>query len=226
MSGLTCEQLDELEVRVTELLEELWVKGSGRPRTLTLREALIVTCGYERNNITEEIWAEIFDVSQSTISRCITSLTPLIDQATDEFRPSAEEAAEAARGAIPLVDGTLWPCLSWSGKRELWAGKYKTTGHGSLIITDLEGCITFVSDPVPGNRHDMAKLKRSECEAILKVATMAGWLVMTARPGGWGCGRPLCPFLAVLGCPALWLSGAVGERTRRCIPSPTCSKTF
>jgi len=60
MSGLTCGQLDELEIRVSELLEEPWVKGSGRPRELTLREALIVACGYERNNITEEIWAEIF----------------------------------------------------------------------------------------------------------------------------------------------------------------------
>ena len=68
MSGLTYEQLDELEARVTELLEEPWVKGSGRPRDLTLREALIVACGYERNNITEEIWAEIFDVDQSTIT--------------------------------------------------------------------------------------------------------------------------------------------------------------
>jgi hypothetical protein len=170
MSGLTCEQLDELEVRVTELLEKPWDKGSGRPRELTLREALIVACGYERNNITEEIWAEIFDVDQSTISRCITLLTPLIGQATEEFRPAAEEAAEAARGAIVLVDGTLWPCWSWSGKRELWAGKYKTTGHGSLIITNLEGRVIFVSGPVPGNKHDMAKLRESECEAILKFA--------------------------------------------------------
>jgi len=37
-----------------------------------LREALIVASGYVRNNITEEIWAEIFDVDQSTISRYIT----------------------------------------------------------------------------------------------------------------------------------------------------------
>jgi hypothetical protein len=170
MSGLTCEQLDELEVRVTELLEKPWDKRSGRPRELTLREALIVACGYERNNITEEIWAEIFDVDQSTISRCITLLTPLIGQATEEFRPAAEETAEAASGAIVLVDGTLWPCWSWSGKRELWAGKYKTTGHGSLIITNLEGRVIFVSGPVPGNKHDMAKLRESECEAILKLA--------------------------------------------------------
>ena len=60
--------------------------------------------------------------------------------------------------------------LVWAGERELWAGKYKTTGHGSLIITNLAGRITFVSEPVPGNQHDMAKLKGSDCEIILKLA--------------------------------------------------------
>jgi hypothetical protein len=170
MSGLDAEQLDELEELVSELLQNPWDKVRGRVRELTLREALIVASGYARNNITEEIWAEIFDVDQSTISRYITFLTPLIDKATAGFRPSAEEAAEATRGAIALVDGTLWPCWSWSGERELWAGKYKTTGHGSLIITNLSGRITHVSDPVPGNQHDMAKLKGSDCEMILKAA--------------------------------------------------------
>jgi hypothetical protein len=170
MSGLDAEQLDELEDYVAELLEEPWDKGNGRPRELTLREALIVASGYARNNITEEVWAEIFDVDQSTISRYIACLTPLIDNATADFRPSAEEAAQAMRGAIALVDGTLWPCWSWSGERELWAGKYKTTGHGSLIIANLSGRITYVSDPVPGNQHDMAKLKESDCEMILKAA--------------------------------------------------------
>jgi hypothetical protein len=118
-----------------------------------------VACGYARNNITEEIWAEIFDVDQSTISRYIIFLTPLIDQATAGFRPAAEEAAEATRGAIVLVDGTLWPCWSWAANRELWSGKYKTTGHGSLIITNLAGRITFVSEPVTGNpaRHGQAE---------------------------------------------------------------------
>ena len=116
MSGLDAEQLGELEELVTELLQEPWDKGTGRIRELTLREALIVTCGYARNNITEEIWAEIFDVDQSTISRYITFLTPLTETATAEFRPSAEDAAEATRGAIALVDGTLWPCWSWAGR--------------------------------------------------------------------------------------------------------------
>ncbi len=170
MSGLDAGQLDALEQMVADLLEKPWDQGTGRPKELTLREALVVTSGYMRQNIIEEVWADIFDVDQSTISRYITFLTPLIGQATAELRPSAEEAAEATRGAIALVDGTLWPCWSWSGERELWAGKYKTTGHGSLIVTNLTGRVTFASAPVPGNQHDMAKLTGSECEMILKLA--------------------------------------------------------
>ena len=107
---------------------------------------------------------------QATISRYITELTPVIDQATAEFRPTAEEAAEATQGAIALVDGTLWPCWSWNGESKLWSGKYKTTGHGSLIITNLQGRVTFVSEPVTGNQHDMKKLKGSAVERVLKKA--------------------------------------------------------
>jgi DDE superfamily endonuclease/Helix-turn-helix of DDE superfamily endonuclease len=170
MSGLDSAQLDELEQMVSELLEEPWDKGEGRPRELTLREALIVTCGYLRQNIIEDVWAEIFGVAQSTISRYITFLTPFVEKVTDKDRPASEAAAEATRGVIALVDGTLWPCWSWDGERELWSGKYKTTGHGSLIIANLQGRITFVSEPVTGNQHDMAKLKGSAVEKILKKA--------------------------------------------------------
>jgi DDE superfamily endonuclease/Helix-turn-helix of DDE superfamily endonuclease len=155
---------------VAELLDEPWNKGEGRPRELTLREALIVTSGYLRQNIVEEVWADIFDVAQSTISRYITFLTPLIEKATEEDRPTAEDAAEATRGAIALVDGTLWPCWSWTGESKLWSGKYRTTGHSSLIVANLQGRVIFVSDPVAGNQHDMAKLKRSDVEKILKKA--------------------------------------------------------
>jgi DDE superfamily endonuclease/Helix-turn-helix of DDE superfamily endonuclease len=170
MSGLDAEQLDELEYRVTGLLEEPCDKEEGRPRELTLREALVITCGYLRQNIIEDVCADIFGVAQSTISRYITFLTPFVEKAAEEDRPAAGDAAGATRGAVALVDGTLWPCWSWDGERKLWSGTYKTTGHGSLIVTDLQGRITFVSDPVSGNKHDTAKLKRSEAEKILKEA--------------------------------------------------------
>jgi hypothetical protein len=170
MAGLNEAQLDELEDRVAGLLDGPWDKGEGRPRELALREALVVTCGYLWQNIIEDVWADIFDVDQSTISRYITFLTPFVENATQQDRPTEEDAAEATRDAIALVDGTLWPCWSWDGEDELWAGKYKTTGHGSLIVTNLQGRITFVSEPVTGNRHDMAKLKGSVVEKILQKA--------------------------------------------------------
>lgn len=59
MSGLDSTQLDELEQDVSLLLEEPWDKGEGRPREFTLREALIVTCGYLRQNIVEDVWSFI-----------------------------------------------------------------------------------------------------------------------------------------------------------------------
>jgi len=58
MSGLDEEQLSELEYRTAGLLEEPWDKGEGRPRELTLRAALVVTCSYMRQNIIEEVWAD------------------------------------------------------------------------------------------------------------------------------------------------------------------------
>jgi hypothetical protein len=62
-----------------------------------------------RQNIIDDVWADIFDVAQSTISRYITFLTPFVEKATEKDRPAAEDAAEATSNAVALVDGTLWP---------------------------------------------------------------------------------------------------------------------
>ena len=51
MSGLGSEQLDELVWRIEDQLEEPWHKGIGRPKDLSLREAVVVACGYMRQNI-------------------------------------------------------------------------------------------------------------------------------------------------------------------------------
>src|SRR5713101_9866038 len=103
MSGLGSEQLDELEERIAVLLESPWDSGTGRPKELTLREAIIVSSGYARQNIIEDVWAEIFDTSQPTISRIITQITPLIEKATADFRPTAEDAKAAVRGQTVLL---------------------------------------------------------------------------------------------------------------------------
>jgi len=109
-----------------------WDKGIGRPKSLSLREAIMVALLYNRQSMIEEVIADLFGVSQGTVSDIVSKFTPLIAQVTEEFRPDAEEAMQMTRGRLALVDGTLWPCWSWESAPELWAGKYKTTGHGSL----------------------------------------------------------------------------------------------
>jgi len=151
MSGLDSEQLDELVLRIEEQLDGPWDKGIGRPRSLTLREAIIITCGYMRQNITQEVWAEIFDTSQPVISGIIGKFTPLVEAATEEDRPTAEEAKEAAaREQTVLVDGFLAPTWSWRNIPELWSGKHKATGFKGQAIANLRGDLLFVSDPVTG----------------------------------------------------------------------------
>ena len=167
--GLDAEQLDELEARIEDILPDPWDKGTGRPKSLSLQEAIMVTLLYKRQNMIEEVIADLFGVSQGTVSEIITEFTLLIAQATEEFRPDAEEAKQMTRGRLALVDGTLWPCWSWERAPEMWAGKYKTTGHGSLIIGDEFGNIIFVSDPAPGCDHDMKK-REGEVKGILDLA--------------------------------------------------------
>ena len=171
--GLDAEQLDELEERIQEIIPESWNKGTGRPKSLSLREAIMVTLLYERQNIIQEVIADLFGVSQSIISDIVGEFTPLIAQATEEFVPDAEEAKQVTRGRLVLVDGTLWPCWSWKAAPELWAGKYKTTGHGSLIIGDEFGDIIFVSDPAPGCDHDMKKREG----AVKEILDLAGSVI-------------------------------------------------
>ena len=75
-----------------DILPDPWDKGTGRPKSLSLREAIMVTLLYQRQNMIEEVIADLFGVSQGTVSEIITEFTPLIAQATEEFRPDAEEA--------------------------------------------------------------------------------------------------------------------------------------
>ena len=95
--GLDAEQLDELEARIEDILPDPWDKETGRPKSLSLREAIMVTLPYKRQNMIEEVIADLFGVSQGTVSEIITEFTPLIAQATEEFRPDAEEAKQMTR---------------------------------------------------------------------------------------------------------------------------------
>lgn len=102
--------------------------------------------------------AEYHAVSQSTISRAITAITPLLATALREFTPTAEELPD---GAQLIVDGTLVSCWSWANRAELYSGKHRTTGMNLQVVCDLPGQLRWISDPIDGCRHDSAALRES-----------------------------------------------------------------
>jgi hypothetical protein len=83
--GLDAEQLDELEARIEDILPDPWDKGTGRPKSLSLREAVMVTLLYSRQNMIQEVIGDLFGVSQGAVSEIITEFTPLIAQATERI---------------------------------------------------------------------------------------------------------------------------------------------
>jgi hypothetical protein len=122
------------------------------PPTLGLYASVVVTLAYIRRNRVQEELAETYGVSQSTVSRAIAAVTPLLDKALRPFVPTAEELDPDTQY---IVDGTLLPCWSWAGHRELYSGKHKTTGLNLQVVSTLDGRLAWISDPVDGAHHDV-----------------------------------------------------------------------
>jgi hypothetical protein len=114
-TGLSAVQFAELCRLVREKLG-IWHAACGRPRSLTLGQAVKVTVMYSKNNITQEVIAELLEVSQPTISRVIATLEPVIGNVLADWVP---DLGEATSGRVLLVDGTLTPCWSWADAPDL-----------------------------------------------------------------------------------------------------------
>lgn len=130
----------------------------GWPPILGLYKSVVVTLAYLRTNRTQAELGETYGVSQPTISRAISAITPLVAGALEPFVPTADELDTDQQY---VVDGTLLPCWSWAGHRELYSGKYKTTGMNVQVVCTLDGELAWISDPIDGCRHDVYCLDES-----------------------------------------------------------------
>lgn len=156
-TGLSKAQTHALFTRVEA---EFLAGGSTQkvPPILGLFESMIVALRYLRTNHTETEIAETIGVSQATVSRAITALTPLLESALTPTIPVAEDV-DLSQSII--IDGSLLPCWTWKKHPELFSGKHKTTGYNVQVACDLRGRVLWVSDPVDGCRHDTAALAAS-----------------------------------------------------------------
>ncbi len=153
-TGLTQAQMQELVLRVQDALPEPWDKKTGRPKSCDLYRAVEIACMYVRQNSTQEFLGDLRDISQSTVSRIVTVLVPIIKTELMEFVPTAQEAIEMVQGRVCLVDGTITPCWSYDDHDELWSRKHGTTGFNAQLICLLDGYAVYISDPLPGCTHD------------------------------------------------------------------------
>ncbi len=122
------------------------------PPSVGLYRSILIALTYVRRNRVHQEIAETFRVSQSTVSRAITRLTPVLAKVLADWVPVAEDLD---MGHQYIVDGTLLPCWSWEGHPELYSGKHKTTGLNVQVACDLSGQLAWVSDPVDGSRHEI-----------------------------------------------------------------------
>jgi hypothetical protein len=162
-TGLTVEQFADLCVLVRDELEP-WDSGCGRPRALSLGQAVRVTVMYYKNNVTEEVLGELHGVSQPTISRVINRIEPVVADILGAYVP---DPREVPRGLVVLVDGTLAPCWSWADAPELYSGKHKTTGHKHQVGAGLTGRLLFLTDPLPGRTHDARAFREAKLDNAL-----------------------------------------------------------
>ena len=109
--------------------------GQVWPPIVGLCKSVVIALTYMRRNRVQVELAETYDVSQSTISRAITGITPLLGKLLRKYVPTADELDNQKRY---VVDGTLLPCWSWAGHPELYSGKHKTTGMNVQVACTLD----------------------------------------------------------------------------------------
>jgi DDE superfamily endonuclease/Helix-turn-helix of DDE superfamily endonuclease len=155
-TGFTKDRIVEICALVDAGSED--VGGALWTPILGLFDSVVVTLTYLRRNRVQAELAEAFGVSQLTISRAVTALTPVLGRMLADYVPVAEEFDSQNQY---IIDGTLLPCWSWHGQRQLYSGKHKTTGLNVQVACDLNGRLARISDPVDGCRHDSAALALS-----------------------------------------------------------------
>jgi hypothetical protein len=161
-------QMQELIQRVHASLTEPWNKKTGRKKACGLYWAVETACMYLRQNGTQEFLGDLRGVSQSTISRIVTDLVPIIKAVLEEFVPTAADVIEIVKGRVCLVDGTITPCWSYAEHKELWSRKHGTTGFNAQLVSLLDGSPIYISDPLSGNTHDATAFDETPVAEIVR----------------------------------------------------------
>lgn len=161
-TGLTATQF---AILITALNTHLtWIKPAEKPRRLTLTQALKITLISYRHNLTQEALAHLFDVSQPTISRTISTIERALEKVLTPLTRPLKESLKAPHPHLELA------CPL--GKIN-FSGKHKRAGFNHQVICTLDGKLLAITDPLPGARHDAHTFKAHGLDQLLDVSTLA-----------------------------------------------------
>jgi hypothetical protein len=118
-----------------------------------------------RQNMPQTVAADLFGVSQPTVSRIYRRVLPLLEQVLCLHSPG--DLATAAEGRVVLVDGTDVPTRNRAGAAGNYSGKRHRQGLSIQIASTTSGVLLAVSDPVPGCRHDRRAVTDTGWETTL-----------------------------------------------------------
>lgn len=156
---------------VMEMMEDAfpdWDLSAGRPKRLTLPEAVRMTLMRLRRNVTYAEMGEDFGMAAST---AWTHVQQIADMLARLLAVDVAELAESVKGKVCLVDGTLITTFNWHHRQDLFSGKHRKYGMNVQVIADLHGRVIGVSQGFPGSWHDM------------RCYTEAGWVALAEAAG-------------------------------------------
>lgn len=136
----------------------------GRRRALGLFRSVVLTLVLVRSNVSQSTAADLFGVSQSTVSRVFRRFLPLIEQAICVHMPSL---TDVLRGRLILVDGTLVPTGNRAGHENNYSGRRRRAGLSIQVLASTAGDLLAVSAPCQGKTHDRAAFAEVGWEELL-----------------------------------------------------------
>jgi hypothetical protein len=132
---------------------------------LNLHDQVVMVLMMLRQNPNQMTIADIFGVSQPTVSRIWRRILPLLEEVTCLHRVALEEAV---KGRVVLVDGTYIPTGNRASTgKDNYSGKRGCQCLSVQIASDLDGNLLAVSEPVPGARHDAAAITLTGWDQLL-----------------------------------------------------------
>ena len=150
------------------------------PPSLGLYKSVVIALTYMRRNRVQQELAETYTTSQPTISRANSRITSRLAIALAPFVPTAEDLDPDTQY---IYDGTLLPCWSWRGHRELYSGKRKTTGKNVQVACNL----TASSHGYPTRSTEAAttRIASTNHQCSPGFPKEARWVIKDTSARGW-----------------------------------------